>query len=106
MADACDRAHGRGSRLPRVGGPRGSRLPRVGGPLSGLSGRPAPVAAPPTTRARTPHQRRCAPEVSVPVNESTPAAQTGLENLLHETRSFPPSPEFAAQANARPELYE
>ncbi|MBD7979562.1 acetate--CoA ligase [Oerskovia merdavium] len=31
---------------------------------------------------------------------------TGLENLLHEERSFPPSPEFAAQANARPALYE
>jgi acetyl-CoA synthetase len=31
---------------------------------------------------------------------------TGLENLLHEERSFPPSPEFAAQANAQPALYE
>ncbi|MEV7963060.1 acetate--CoA ligase [Oerskovia paurometabola] len=30
----------------------------------------------------------------------------GLENLLHEERSFPPSPEFAAQANAQPALYE
>ncbi len=30
---------------------------------------------------------------------------TGLENLLHESRSFPPSPEFAAQANAQPEIY-
>ena len=29
-----------------------------------------------------------------------------LENLLTETRSFPPSAEFAAQANATPELYE
>ncbi len=28
-----------------------------------------------------------------------------LENLLAESRSFPPSPEFAAQANARPEMY-
>ncbi|MGN6239263.1 MAG: AMP-binding protein, partial [Cellulosimicrobium cellulans] len=41
----------------------------------------------------------------MPENEST-TAQPGLENLLHETRSFPPSPEFAAQANAQPELYE
>ena len=41
----------------------------------------------------------------MPENEST-TAQPGLENLLHETRSFPPSPEFAAQANATPELYE
>ncbi|SDS90679.1 acetyl-coenzyme A synthetase [Paraoerskovia marina] len=40
----------------------------------------------------------------MPENESTPA-QTGLENLLHETRAFPPSPEFAAQANAKPEIY-
>jgi acetyl-CoA synthetase len=29
-----------------------------------------------------------------------------LENLLSETRSFPPGPEFAAQANAQPELYD
>nr|WP_245859063.1 acetate--CoA ligase [Luteimicrobium subarcticum] len=30
---------------------------------------------------------------------------SSLENLLHETRSFPPTPEFAAQANAQPGLY-
>ncbi|WP_127128140.1 acetate--CoA ligase [Georgenia sp. SYP-B2076] len=30
----------------------------------------------------------------------------GLENLLHEHRSFPPSPEFVAQANTGPEIYE
>lgn len=41
----------------------------------------------------------------MPDNEPTTAAH-GLENLLHETRSFPPSPELAAQANAGPELYE
>jgi acetyl-CoA synthetase len=29
-----------------------------------------------------------------------------LENLLHEERRFPPSPEFAAQAVAKAELYE
>lgn len=29
-----------------------------------------------------------------------------LENLLHETRAFPPSPEFAAQANAQAPLYD
>ncbi|MBZ2197339.1 acetate--CoA ligase [Occultella gossypii] len=29
-----------------------------------------------------------------------------LENLLSETRSFPPDEEFAAQANAQPELYD
>jgi acetyl-CoA synthetase len=29
-----------------------------------------------------------------------------LSNLLHEERRFPPSDEFAAQANARPELYD
>ncbi|WP_154795740.1 acetate--CoA ligase [Occultella kanbiaonis] len=29
-----------------------------------------------------------------------------LENLLSETRSFPPGSEFAAQANAQPELYD
>ncbi|MBI9115965.1 acetate--CoA ligase [Sanguibacter suaedae] len=30
----------------------------------------------------------------------------GLENLLHEKRAFPPSPEFAAQANASADLYD
>ncbi|MGC5168179.1 acetate--CoA ligase [Luteimicrobium sp. DT211] len=31
---------------------------------------------------------------------------SSLENLLTETRSFPPSEEFAAQANAQPGLYD
>ena len=31
---------------------------------------------------------------------------SGIENLLQEDRLFPPSDEFAAQANAQPELYE
>ena len=31
--------------------------------------------------------------------------QSGIENLLHESRRFPPSPEFVAQAIAKPELY-
>jgi acetyl-CoA synthetase len=30
----------------------------------------------------------------------------GVDNLLTETRTFPPSAEFAAQANAQPELFE
>src|SRR5271156_1329602 len=29
-----------------------------------------------------------------------------IEALLHEQRRFPPSPEFAAQANAQPGIYE
>ncbi|WP_390619481.1 acetate--CoA ligase [Cellulomonas timonensis] len=33
------------------------------------------------------------------------APSTGLANLLTEDRRFPPDPEFAAQANAHPELY-
>ena len=35
-----------------------------------------------------------------------PQATPGLENLLHETRSFPPSPEFAAAANAKADVYD
>ncbi|WP_308423928.1 acetyl-coenzyme A synthetase N-terminal domain-containing protein, partial [Saccharopolyspora thermophila] len=31
---------------------------------------------------------------------------TTLDNLLTESRTFPPSEEFAAQANASAELYE
>ena len=34
-----------------------------------------------------------------------PAHEPGLENLLTEDRRFPPSPEFAAQANAQHDLY-
>ncbi|TRW43265.1 acetate--CoA ligase [Georgenia yuyongxinii] len=36
----------------------------------------------------------------------TAASEGGLENLLHEGRSFPPSAEFAGQANTGPEIYE
>ncbi|WP_278236305.1 acetate--CoA ligase [Isoptericola sp. AK164] len=36
----------------------------------------------------------------------TQSSSPSLENLLHETRTFPPSPEFAVQANAQPSLYE
>ena len=34
------------------------------------------------------------------------APDVALDALLHENRSFPPPPELAASANARPELYE
>ncbi|HCX86244.1 MAG TPA: acetate--CoA ligase [Micrococcales bacterium] len=37
--------------------------------------------------------------------QSTPDSPA-LENLLHETRTFPPTPEFAAQANVQAEAYE
>jgi acetyl-CoA synthetase len=37
---------------------------------------------------------------------STEGTTPGLSNLLHEERRFPPSPEFAAQAVAGPDLYE
>jgi len=33
-------------------------------------------------------------------------ADEALENLLHEDRTFPPSPEFAARANATAKLYD
>jgi acetyl-CoA synthetase len=36
----------------------------------------------------------------------TPEAGDSVENLLHEDRHFPPTPEFVAQANATPALYE
>ncbi|ANC31526.1 acetate--CoA ligase [Isoptericola dokdonensis] len=36
----------------------------------------------------------------------TQSTSHGLENLLHETRAFPPAPEFAALANAQASLYE
>jgi acetyl-CoA synthetase len=46
--------------------------------------------------------------VHVTSNEPETAQEepaTGLENLLTEERRFPPSPEFAAQANAQRDLY-
>ncbi|MFZ9751173.1 MAG: acetate--CoA ligase [Candidatus Nanopelagicales bacterium] len=33
-------------------------------------------------------------------------SQDAVENLLHENRHFPPTPQFATQANAQPALYE
>ncbi len=41
-----------------------------------------------------------------PAAGSAEAGAGGLENLLVEERRFPPSPEFAAQANATQELYD
>jgi acetyl-CoA synthetase len=37
---------------------------------------------------------------------TTPAQNDAIEALLQEVRRFPPPPEFAAQANAKPEVYE
>ncbi|GII98460.1 acetyl-coenzyme A synthetase [Sediminihabitans luteus] len=42
----------------------------------------------------------------MPENETTTTAEPGLENLLHESRTFAPSAEFAAQANAQPGIYD
>jgi acetyl-CoA synthetase len=41
--------------------------------------------------------------MSVPVPSGS---EVGLSALLHETRRFPPPPEFTAQANAQPGIYE
>jgi len=38
--------------------------------------------------------------------EERVVAESTLENLLQEERRFPPPPEFVAQANAGPEIYE
>ncbi|RKS75365.1 acetyl-CoA synthetase [Motilibacter peucedani] len=40
------------------------------------------------------------------MSDGDSTAEQGLSNLLHEERRFAPSPEFAAQANARAEMYE
>ena len=37
---------------------------------------------------------------------STEATGRAIENLFLEERRYPPSPEFAAQANAQPEIYD
>ena len=36
----------------------------------------------------------------------SPGQGNALDNLLTESRTFPPSDEFAAQANAQTEIYE
>ncbi|NKX55868.1 acetyl-coenzyme A synthetase N-terminal domain-containing protein, partial [Arthrobacter mobilis] len=38
--------------------------------------------------------------------QDTPLSAPALENLLHENRRFAPDPEFAANAVARPGVYE
>ena len=40
--------------------------------------------------------------------EGAPAVEVrrGIETLLLEERRYPPSPEFAAQANAQPGIYD
>ena len=43
-------------------------------------------------------------EDSVSVEPSSPSPE--IENLLAESRTFPPDPAFAAQANAKADLYE
>jgi len=43
-------------------------------------------------------------EASVSVEPSSPSPE--IENLLAESRTFPPDPAFAAQANAKADLYE
>ena len=37
---------------------------------------------------------------------STPTHSDAIEALFSEARRFPPPPEFAAQANAKPGIYE
>jgi acetyl-CoA synthetase len=43
--------------------------------------------------------------VAVDASDQRDPAAPEIENLLHEQRTFPPSPEFAAQANAKADLY-
>ena len=40
-----------------------------------------------------------------PETTSTPTSTAAIENLLAENRTFPPDPTFAAQANAKADLY-
>ena len=55
------------------------------------------------TRPEPSDQSTTAPPTPSATADATPSA--GLANLLTEDRRFPPDPEFAAQANAHPELY-
>src|SRR3990170_1563266 len=59
-----------------------------------------PIPAGPATGARQSKRSRF---VSV---EPSQDAQPAIENLMDERRTFPPSAEFSAQANAQPPIYE
>ena len=37
---------------------------------------------------------------------ATESGQHAIDTMLLEERRYPPSPEFAAQANAKPEIYD
>ena len=85
-------------------GPRPGR-PRRGNGVgeSALRDRPSRHAA--TDRWRTmtwPVDRR---EARVSVSVEPPLSSPEIENLMVESRVFPPDPEFAAQANATADLY-
>src|SRR4051812_32371767 len=43
---------------------------------------------------------------SLPRGKGTTMSEAALDALLHETRRFEPPPELAAQANAKPGLYD
>ena len=80
---------GRGNRVASDRAPR-SRIgswSRAPGSAVGWPGQP-------TSHARVP----------LSVEPSTPSPE--IENLLAESRTFPPDPAFAAQANAKAELYD
>ncbi len=51
--------------------------------------------------------RKCVPHSSTNVDaKGDTVSEETLENLVHEGRTFPPAPEFAAQANGTADLYE
>ena len=90
------RAWGSPSKLPLEGGRR--RHGRAGLLPAGLRRRPARGP-----RARDRGRRREPDEV--PVRSRRPMS-SDIDTLLLEERRYPPPPEFAAQANAQPSIYD
>src|SRR6266576_4480927 len=120
LQDAAQQGTGRGARgrvLPRPRprcGPRGARAPFDGQdrarPRSGRRrhdrARPLPsrVRRPAPRGSRARHEGRVRSPHGLPVR---PKALTNtIETMLLEERRYAPDPEFARQANARPEIYE
>ena len=100
----------RSRRRPR--GPRGAfARPRPGhaGRRRRRYRRARPVPARPRGRAprgpRARHRGRSGEPDRLPVRPRPVSDQT-IETLLGEERRYPPPPEFAAQANAQPEIYD
>ncbi|MBG9885174.1 hypothetical protein ABE10_00945, partial [Bacillus toyonensis] len=80
---------------------------RMSGALTKPEGIPTFVGSPGRGPGLYSRCRRAASGEARPHRKGAPPRMSSqIDHLLEEDRQFPPSPEFAAQAVAKPELYE